>query len=718
MTIFFCPPQTFNIRYTLFALFALLTAQVQGQIIPTHADVSYVADNLAAHKLDIYIPPGMTTAAPCIIQIHGGGWQGGAKGNAMNWCDSMYYNGYIIADINYRLSGEAIFPAQIYDCKAAVRFLKANASLYGIDTCKIGLIGQSAGGHLVGLMGTSGGVNDLEDFSLGNSQVSSRVHAVVDLYGPTDFTVLDPFVPDSCSNPLIHNSPNSPESKLVGCDISLPSCLPAIRWANPIAYISPDDPPFLIRHGGVDCTVTPYSSQILHDTLLLNGISSNLVIVPGAGHGGPFGGNSYVSEYLTFFDEKLKNAPSCVTASSGPNYPPPSGVYCSCAPTTGTGSGSVAPGIAQKTFVKGILVRVAWNLLEPSDDTYNWALIDGQIAAAKSYGKKISLGIGNGPAIPEWVYTAGAQKLESNHPNLGMISLAVPWDSAFLQKWTDFIAQLGARYQQDTTISLVYITNSTSNGIEMQVPNVVTPSWSSVGYTDEKITGSWKTVIDAFGSAFPNHYLSNDFHPVNGSNAVADSVYAYGRERMPDQYGAAAWWWTQHNTTVYPEQYEILQQSAQSAPFSGIQMAHNGTTDSIAFGTGGMPAALQLAIDQGVCYWEIWNQDILNPNFEDLLTTAACGTVSTAEDLSEQPGITIFPNPNHGIFTVEFMSDAGSGDMQVLLFSADGRLVRQYQMETSGAQLLDFSGTPAGLYLVQIRLENGAAYREALVILD
>lgn len=197
-------------------------------------------------------------------------------------------------------------------------------------------------------------------------------------------------------------------------------------------------------------------------------------------------------------------------------------------------------------------------------------------------------------------------------------TIAVPWDNTFLTKWTDFIAALGARYKNDTTIQLVYITNSTANGFEMQLPFVSNPTLTAAGYTDTKMIQSWKTVIDAYNTAFPNHYLSNDFHPVNSSNAVADSVYAYAQLKMGPRYGANAWWWTQKNTTVYPSQYSILTNSANNNSFTGVQFAYSGTTDSAQFGMGGMPAAMQLAVTSKICYWELWNQDILNSKFDSL----------------------------------------------------------------------------------------------------
>lgn len=311
-----------------------------------------------------------------------------------------------------------------------------------------------------------------------------------------------------------------------------------------------------------------------------------------------------------------------------PNYPPPTGVWCSCPPTTGVGSGSVVPAVASKPYVKGILVRVAWKDIETSDNVYNWSLIDNQIAAAQSFDKKISLAVGGGPNSPSWLYSLGAQSISYTVPFSGTIP--IPWDATFLSKWTEFIAVLGNRYANNTTIRLVYVTNSSGNGFEMQLPFNPTPSYATIGYSDQRVIDSWKQVVDTFDSSFPNHYLTNDFHPVNNSNAVADSIYAYAQLQIGNRYGANGWWWTQNNTLVYPSQYSILQNSTTSNQFTGIQMAYSGILSPGSFGTGGMPTALNLAISNNICYWEIWNNDITNGSFDTLLSNAACATTSTA----------------------------------------------------------------------------------------
>jgi acetyl esterase/lipase len=252
-----------------------------------YPNLDYVGNGNSKQFLDLYVPTGLTQPAPLIIYIHGGGWSGGAKGGALDFCDTLLKNGYVVADINYRLSGDSIFPAQIYDCKAAVRWLKSNALLYNIDTCRVAVTGSSAGGHLASLLGTSGGVDSLENFALGSTNTTSKVHAVIPFYGPSDFMQMQSHIPltppDSCTNPMDHLAPTSPESKLLGCSGIL-TCPDKVKKANPITYIDSNDPPFKLFHGSFDCSVPVYQSIILDSTLTSFGVYSLLVILPHVGH--------------------------------------------------------------------------------------------------------------------------------------------------------------------------------------------------------------------------------------------------------------------------------------------------------------------------------------------------------------------------------------------------------------------------------------------------
>src|SRR5664280_179108 len=154
-------------------------------------DISYALLS-DAQKLDIYLPNTGTGPFPVIIQVHGGGFETDDKSSikltaVLNALD----RGYAVVAVNYRLSGEAQFPAQINDIKAAIRFLRANASAYSLDSGRFAVLGGSAGGYLSALAGTSGDVKTLQDDSLGNSDQSDRVQAVVDWFGPINFSTID-----------------------------------------------------------------------------------------------------------------------------------------------------------------------------------------------------------------------------------------------------------------------------------------------------------------------------------------------------------------------------------------------------------------------------------------------------------------------------------------------------------------------------------------------
>jgi acetyl esterase/lipase len=260
-------------------------------------DLVYVtrgAQNLEI-KLDIFLPPG-NGAKPLMIWIHGGACLGGSK--ASNPMLFLVENGFAVASIDYRLSGEAKFPAQIHDVKAALRFLRTNAHKYQIDPDRIAVGGDSAGGHLAVLLGVSAGVRELTDQP--QSDVSDRVQAVVDLYGPTDLLAM-------CFNSgaVDHAAPDAPESQLIGAHmLDRPDLAKA---ASPTTYIDAGDPPFLILHGDRDTTVPFSQSRLLDSYLKLAGVKSTLVPVEGAGHGGrDFSTPRIRQKIVAFLQEALR----------------------------------------------------------------------------------------------------------------------------------------------------------------------------------------------------------------------------------------------------------------------------------------------------------------------------------------------------------------------------------------------------------------------------
>lgn len=276
-------------------------------LAPTFSNVDYAGFNNVNQKLDIYIPPGLTSPAPVIVFIHGGGWSTGSKGpENIPFFQMSYDSGFICVDINYRLSTDSVWPAQINDCKAAIRFLKAHALTYNIDICRFGVIGESAGGHLAAMLGTSAGVKTLEGMHLGNTNQSSRVQAVVTIYGPTDFLREDANYPASCGTSWLIHEYNSFETQMLGID-NLHNHKEIVRGANPMTYITTDDARFFIIHGAEDCIVPAHQSVLLDSALSAAGIPADtLIIAEGQNHGNPFfKDNVRTILYNNFFLEHL-----------------------------------------------------------------------------------------------------------------------------------------------------------------------------------------------------------------------------------------------------------------------------------------------------------------------------------------------------------------------------------------------------------------------------
>jgi acetyl esterase/lipase len=278
-----------------------------ASVEPTHKDLAY-ATLSETQKLDLYLPTTGGEAFPLVIMVHGGGFMLGdkASGMGLTGVDQLLANGYAVASINYRLSGEAQYPAQIYDAKAAVRFLRANASTYNLNPDRFGAWGASAGGNLVSLLGTTCGVTELEGADLGNAEQSSCVQAVVDWFGPIDFLKMqEQFEGTDCSANT--NDASSPESKLVGAPIqTVPE---KVALTNPMNYITPDDAPFFIQNGTADCNIPPAQNKDLADALtaVIGTEKVTYVSLEGAGHGGSqFETAENVQLVIGFLDQYLK----------------------------------------------------------------------------------------------------------------------------------------------------------------------------------------------------------------------------------------------------------------------------------------------------------------------------------------------------------------------------------------------------------------------------
>ncbi len=234
--------------------------------------------------LDLYLPPGKGFPVPALIFVHGGSWDhgdsrhGGTFGDFPALLASLAARGMVVASIDYRLSGEAKFPAALQDVKSAIRWIRANAGEYNVDDTRIALWGASAGGHLAALAGVTCGVANLEpptDPKV-SKPPSDCVQAVIDWYGVTDLeTLYSDFgkpAPDK-----------SAAGDFLGCEPAL--CpIGVTRNASPLTYIESMAPPFLIMHGAADTTVSPKQSQTLYDALRAKNVPAELVTYSGVAH--------------------------------------------------------------------------------------------------------------------------------------------------------------------------------------------------------------------------------------------------------------------------------------------------------------------------------------------------------------------------------------------------------------------------------------------------
>ena len=262
-------------------------------------DVEYGRAGERPLRLDLLRPAEpVAERLPAIVWIHGGGWRAGDKSSGIPRLTPFVATGqYVGVSVGYRLTPEARWPAQIHDCKAAIRFLRGNAEKLGIDAQRIGVWGISAGGHLAALLGTSGDVAELEGEN-GSPGRSSRVACVVDFCGPSDFLAFARFQRTAMPPP---GAAGSPERELFGGRIAERRAMAVA--ASPVTYASQDDPPFLIVHGTDDPLVPFDQGERMHAALSRAGAEAVLVRIDGGGHA--IGGLQVQQRVEAFFARHL-----------------------------------------------------------------------------------------------------------------------------------------------------------------------------------------------------------------------------------------------------------------------------------------------------------------------------------------------------------------------------------------------------------------------------
>ena len=264
-------------------------------------DLPYVKDGQERQRLDLYLP-GDTAGSdaargtrPLVVWLHGGGWENGRKHDCS--AKPLLAHGYVVASIGYRLSSQARYPAQIEDCKAAIRWLRAHSGEYGIDPARIGAWGASAGAHLAALLGTTAGSRQFDVG--GDLDQSSGVQCVLDWFGPADFLHWGEPPYD-----LNLDTPGTALARLLGGTVRTHEEL--ARSASPVFFVDKSSAPFLIMHGDHDPLVPLQQSQELAAALEKAGVECTLKVVPGAGHGGAaFSQPANLQLMSGFFDRHL-----------------------------------------------------------------------------------------------------------------------------------------------------------------------------------------------------------------------------------------------------------------------------------------------------------------------------------------------------------------------------------------------------------------------------
>jgi acetyl esterase/lipase len=280
------------------------------------ADIPYAGTDNPRQQLDLLVPrtPKSDRPLPVIVFFHGGAWQQGDRSGGLPTLVTYVEGGeYAGITVGYRLTGEAKWPAQIHDCKAAIRWIRGNALAYDLDPDRIGLTGGSAGGHLVALLGTSDASANLEGDLGKYAGISTRARCVVDQYGPTEFLTLD-----QAPSQVKHDGPDTAVARLIGGAIhSRPD---VARAASPITYVSPDDPPFLIIHGTNDPGV-PYDQSVrFYHALQKAGVPTLFQTVEGGLHGN-FRNPEINRRIRLFFDKYLLD--QNITIATDPLKPGP-----------------------------------------------------------------------------------------------------------------------------------------------------------------------------------------------------------------------------------------------------------------------------------------------------------------------------------------------------------------------------------------------------------
>lgn len=286
-----------SLRTLALLLFCTFTLPLLSHAIDVKRDIEYARIGDTPLALDLYLPEGKPHP-PLVVYVHGGGWRGGAKSDCP--LAPLVHEGFAVASVDYRLSTQAPFPAQLHDLKAALRFLRAQQSQLGIDATRIVIAGSSAGGHLAALVGVTNRNKELEGAIGQHLDTSSDVQGIISLFGASDLmTILE----QSTERGRSFRAP-ALQLLLGGQPTEKPDLA---KLASPVQHVDAHDPPLLLVHGDADPQMPPAQSQELAAAYEKAGLPVKLIILPGAVHGGKV---FYDPERMTLMKEFLDSIAS------------------------------------------------------------------------------------------------------------------------------------------------------------------------------------------------------------------------------------------------------------------------------------------------------------------------------------------------------------------------------------------------------------------------
>lgn len=642
--------------------------QGYGRSIPTgvivHRDIEYAEVDGESLYLDLYLPGTMDASTPLLVWIHGGGWARGDKALINPVATRLSGEGYAVASINYRLGGVSLHPKQVHDCKGAIRWLRANAHLYGYDATRIGVGGGSAGAHLALLLGLSSGVPELEGDVGGNLEESSQIQAIVNLFGPSALLAY------ASEKPSFRGKKS----------------FELLRSASPVNYLTKDDPPILMFHGDKDEIVPVSQSRILHWRYWLEGLDSTLYIIEGAGHGGmqysdptryaliknffdkhikeekgetgkkvDYGamlktnaskeieveqqqfssGEQPSKEVDEYYSEEIRDEPNCHReGESALKCQQPAemhGFHWMIGPKSGLNGSeqdfqrllnTIERNLTDNPYITGVYIITHWRLIEPEDSQFDLSRLDRVIEVVRKQGRYYKLSINPGIYTPEWVYKAGANAFDTvgSNPDRQELynnktKIPIPWDEVFLSHYFQALEKISERYKDDANFRAVAVTVATFMSPEWHLPRSKKDraQWQELTGFPDKLEQAWKKGIDRYSTLFPNQnlVLEASSYPV-GLKAMGDAIVHYGVSkyggRFAVQINQLSGQFDQIDRPTFQKLIEYRKKYG-SKILIGLQNAKGWGSEKARKKQGTMEMTAYNFIQSGADYWELWFHD-------------------------------------------------------------------------------------------------------------